>query len=149
VATRPLVLRDYAHTPDALERAITAARASVPGGRLVVVFGCGGDRDPGKRPLMGAVAARLADHIVITSDNPRTEDPEVILDGIAAGLGSAAHDRIEDRRAAIAHALTLADPATDLVLLAGKGHEIYQIRGTTTYPFDEARIVAELLLPRP
>jgi UDP-N-acetylmuramoyl-L-alanyl-D-glutamate--2,6-diaminopimelate ligase len=145
IATRPLVLRDYAHTPDALERAIVAARASVPGGRLLLVFGCGGDRDPGKRPLMGAVAARMADHVVITSDNPRTEDPEVILDGIAAGLGNAAYDRIEDRRAAIAHAVALADPAVDLVLLAGKGHETYQIRGTTTHPFDEARIVADLL----
>jgi UDP-N-acetylmuramoyl-L-alanyl-D-glutamate--2,6-diaminopimelate ligase len=142
---RPLVLRDYAHTPDALARALAAARPFVPGGRLIVVFGCGGDRDPGKRPLMGRVAAEAADHLVVTSDNPRTEDPERILDDILVGVPAQRADRIEDRRAAIAHALALADPARDLVLLAGKGHETYQIRGTTSYPFDEAEIVASLL----
>ncbi len=147
LATRPLVLRDYAHTPDALARALDAVRPVVPGGRLIVVFGCGGDRDPGKRPLMGRVAADRADIVIVTSDNPRTEDPERILDDIVAGMPAGRAERIEDRRAAIARALETADPERDLVLLAGKGHETYQIRGTSTYPFDEAEIVASLLAP--
>lgn len=145
IATTPLVLRDYAHTPDALERALAAARPCVPGGRLIVVFGCGGDRDPGKRPLMGGIAQRDADVAIVTSDNPRTEDPERILDDIAAGMSPGGYERIADRREAIVRALAVAHPSRDLVLLAGKGHETYQIRGTTTYPFDEAAIVAELL----
>ncbi len=140
----PTVLRDYAHTPDALERALGAVRPFTPR-RLIVVFGCGGDRDRGKRPLMGAVAERLADHVIVTSDNPRTEDPERILDDIVAGMTGTSHERIEERRAAIARALAIADPASDVVLLAGKGHETYQIRGTTLLPFDEREIVAELL----
>jgi UDP-N-acetylmuramoyl-L-alanyl-D-glutamate--2,6-diaminopimelate ligase len=144
VGEHPAVVRDYAHTPDALERALTALRPFVEG-RLIVVFGAGGDRDPGKRPLMGAVAARLADVVVVTSDNPRTEDPERIIDQIVAGMDGAAHERIEDRRAAIARAITLADPAADLVLLAGKGHEDYQVRGTARLPFDEKMIVREIL----
>ena len=141
---QPTVLRDYAHTPDALERALCAVRPFTPG-RLIVVFGCGGDRDRGKRPLMGAVAERLADHVIITSDNPRTEDPDRILDDIAAGMRATGHERIEDRRAAIARALAISDPARDVVLLAGKGHETYQIRGTTLLPFDEREIVTEML----
>jgi UDP-N-acetylmuramoyl-L-alanyl-D-glutamate--2,6-diaminopimelate ligase len=139
---RPVVLRDYAHTPDALERALGALRPLVPG-RLIVVFGCGGDRDRGKRPLMGAVAGSRADHVILTSDNPRTEDPERILDDIEEGMRGRAHERIEDRRAAIARALRVAGEG-DLVLLAGKGHETYQIRGTTSYHFDEREVVAEL-----
>jgi UDP-N-acetylmuramoyl-L-alanyl-D-glutamate--2,6-diaminopimelate ligase len=141
---RPTVLRDYAHTPDALDRALDAVRPFTPG-RLIVVFGCGGDRDRGKRPLMGAVAERMADHVIMTSDNPRTEDPERILDDIAAGMKGTSHERIEDRRSAIARALSIADPTRDVVLLAGKGHETYQIRGTTLLPFDEREIVDELL----
>lgn len=147
---RPAVLRDYAHTPDALDRALAALRPFTPG-RLVVVFGCGGDRDRGKRPLMAEAARARADHLVVTSDNPRTEDPERILDDIVRPLRVGTYDRIEDRRAAIAHAIALADPARDVVLLAGKGHETYQIRGTTSHPFDEKAIVAELMaagLPR-
>jgi len=140
----PTVLRDYAHTPDALERALGAVRPFTPR-RLIVVFGCGGDRDRGKRPLMGAVAEAFADHVIVTSDNPRTEDPERILDDIVAGMKGTSHERIEERRAAIARALAIADPASDVVLLAGKGHETYQIRGTTLLPFDEREIVAELL----
>jgi UDP-N-acetylmuramoyl-L-alanyl-D-glutamate--2,6-diaminopimelate ligase len=141
-----VVLRDYAHTPDALGRALGALRPFVPG-RLIVVFGCGGDRDRGKRPLMGAIAESQADLVIVTSDNPRTEDPDRILDDIEAGMTRGTHVRLEDRRAAIARALERAAPE-DVVLLAGKGHETYQIRGTTSYPFDERVIVNELLAAR-
>ncbi|HEX3160088.1 MAG TPA: UDP-N-acetylmuramoyl-L-alanyl-D-glutamate--2,6-diaminopimelate ligase, partial [Gemmatimonadaceae bacterium] len=147
IGERPAVLRDYAHTPDALERALHAVRPFVHG-RLIVVFGCGGDRDRGKRPVMGAIAARDADLAIVTSDNPRTEDPERILDDVEAGMGEVPHLRVEDRRAAIARAIAEAEPERDLVLLAGKGHETYQIRGTTSYPFDERAIVSELLHAR-
>ncbi len=147
VGERPTVLRDYAHTPDALERALAALRPFTRGA-LIVMFGAGGDRDRGKRPLMGQIAARLADRIIVTSDNPRTENPETILDEIAAGIGSASFERIEDRRAAIERAIAIADPARDVVLLAGKGHEDYQVRGTTKYPFDEKEIVGEVLAAR-
>jgi UDP-N-acetylmuramoyl-L-alanyl-D-glutamate--2,6-diaminopimelate ligase len=111
--------------------------------RLIVVFGCGGDRDRGKRPEMGRIAEALADVPVVTSDNPRTEDPERILDDIEAGMLRRDHVRCVDRRAAIARAVRLAT-AYDVVVLAGKGHETYQIRGTTSYPFDEREIVADL-----
>jgi UDP-N-acetylmuramoyl-L-alanyl-D-glutamate--2,6-diaminopimelate ligase len=142
----PAVLRDYAHTPDALERALDAVRPFTPE-RLIVVFGCGGDRDRGKRPQMGAIAESKADVAIVTSDNPRTEDPERILDDIEAGMKRDNHERIEDRRAAIARALEIATPR-DVVVLAGKGHEDYQIRGTTKLPFDEKIIVGELLAGR-
>ena len=141
VLERPTVLRDYAHTPDALERALHAVRPFVRG-RLTVVFGCGGDRDRGKRPVMGELAERLADQVILTSDNPRTEDPERILDEIEAGM-KGSHERIEDRRDAIARALAISS-SDDVILLAGKGHETYQIRGTTRLPFDEREIVREL-----
>jgi UDP-N-acetylmuramoyl-L-alanyl-D-glutamate--2,6-diaminopimelate ligase len=143
IAETPAVLRDYAHTPDALDRALDAVRPFTRS-RLILVFGCGGDRDKGKRPEMGAIAARKADVPIVTSDNPRTEDPERILDDIESGMGGASHERIEDRRAAIAHALDIAKDG-DVVLLAGKGHETYQVRGTTKLPFDERIIVRELL----
>ena len=146
VNERPTVLRDYSHTPDSLERAIAAVRPFAAG-RLIVVFGCGGDRDRGKRPEMGRIAARGADVAIVTSDNPRTEDPERILDDIEAGMGDTPHERIEDRRDAIARALDLAGP-DDLVLLAGKGHETYQVRGTTKLPFDERQIVHEIVTER-
>ena len=139
---RPTVLRDYAHTPDALERALTAVRPFAER-RLIVVFGCGGDRDRGKRPEMGAIAERLADHAIVTSDNPRTEDPDRIIDDIEAGMHGPNHERITDRHDAIARALTIAAP-DDVIVLAGKGHETYQIRGTIAYPFDEREIVREL-----
>ncbi|MDQ6828037.1 MAG: UDP-N-acetylmuramoyl-L-alanyl-D-glutamate--2,6-diaminopimelate ligase, partial [Gemmatimonadota bacterium] len=139
----PSVLRDYAHTPDALRRALDAVRPFARG-KLIVVFGAGGDRDRGKRPEMGAVAAQHADHAIVTSDNPRTEDPERILDDIEAGMNGARHQRIADRRAAIAAALAAAGP-DDVIVLAGKGHETYQIRGTTKHPFDERIVVRELM----
>ena len=138
----PAVLRDYAHTPDALERALEAVRPFTRG-RLVVVFGCGGDRDRGKRPVMGEIAERLADVAIVTSDNPRTEDPERIIDDIEAGMHNGTHERITDRHEAIQRALAVAGPE-DVVLLAGKGHETYQVRGTTKYPFDEKEIVKSL-----
>ncbi len=143
VSQAPAVLRDYAHTPDALKRALAAIRPFVSG-KLILVFGCGGDRDRGKRPQMGKVAEEGADVVIVTSDNPRTEDPERILDDIEAGMTPGSHERIEDRRRAIARALEQAD-SSDVVLLAGKGHETYQIRGTTKEPFDEKEIVRELL----
>jgi UDP-N-acetylmuramoyl-L-alanyl-D-glutamate--2,6-diaminopimelate ligase len=138
------VLRDYAHTPDALERALGALRPLTPG-RLIVLFGCGGDRDRGKRPIMGRLAGARADFTVITSDNPRTENPEAIIDEIVSGLPPAApHLRLVDRREAIRTVLQTAAPG-DTVLLAGKGHETYQVIGTEKLPFDERKIVAELL----
>ena len=148
VHTSPTVLRDYAHTPDALDRALQAVRpftqtADGTKGRLLVVFGCGGDRDRGKRPEMGRIAEAQADVAIVTSDNPRTEDPERILDDIEAGMTRGAHLREVDREAAIGLALRLATPA-DVIVLAGKGHETYQIRGTVSYPFDEREIVQRL-----
>ncbi len=144
IASRPCpVLRDYSHTPDSLDRALRALQPLVSG-RLIVVFGAGGDRDRGKRPLMGAVAVREADVAIVTSDNPRTEDPDAIVDEIEAGMGGAPHLRQTERRRAIALALSMAAPG-DLVLLAGKGHETYQIIGTEKRPFDEKEIVHELL----
>jgi UDP-N-acetylmuramoyl-L-alanyl-D-glutamate--2,6-diaminopimelate ligase len=134
-----VVLRDYAHTPDALERALTTLRPLTPG-RLIAVFGCGGDRDRGKRPLMGRVAAQLADLAIATSDNPRTEDPGAIIDEIEGGMGGVPHLRIVDRLAAIHTALDEARPG-DTILLAGKGHETYQVIGTTKIDFDEREIV--------
>lgn len=143
IAVRPcVVLRDYAHTPDALERALETLRPLTPG-RLIVVFGAGGDRDRGKRAPMGAVSARLADVAIVTSDNPRTEDPERILDEVEAGMAGKPHLREVDRRKAIARALEQAR-AGDTVLLAGKGHETYQVVGTEKQPFDERVIVKEL-----
>lgn len=137
------VLRDYAHTPDALERVLAALKPLVPG-RLIVVFGAGGDRDRGKRPLMGGVAERWADVAIVTSDNPRTEDPEAIIDEIVKGMSRRDHHRVVNRREAIARALELAGKG-DLVVLAGKGHETYQILGTEKVPFDEREIVRDLL----
>lgn len=139
------VLRDYAHTPDALESALATLRPLVRG-RLIVVFGAGGDRDAGKRPLMGAAAERGADYAIVTSDNPRTEDADRIIDEIVAGMAGEPSARITDRRAAIAHALDVARPE-DMVLLAGKGHETYQIQGTRKLPFDERIVVDELIGP--
>jgi UDP-N-acetylmuramoyl-L-alanyl-D-glutamate--2,6-diaminopimelate ligase len=136
-----VVLRDYAHTPDALERAIATLRP-LTRGRLIVLFGCGGDRDRGKRPIMGRIAAEGADLPVVTSDNPRTEDPGAIIDDIEKGMGNVPHLRITDRLAAIHAALNEAREG-DTVLLAGKGHETYQVVGTDRVPFDEREIVSK------
>lgn len=138
-----VILRDYAHTPDALERVLRTLRP-LTSGRLIVLFGCGGDRDRGKRPLMGRIAARLADLAIVTSDNPRTEDPDRILDDIVAGMNGASLIRIVERRAAIARAIELAR-AGDTLILAGKGHETYQVIGTEKHPFDEGEIVRGLV----
>lgn len=137
------VLRDYAHTPDALERALATLRPITPG-RIIVVFGCGGDRDRGKRPMMGRIAVAGADVVMVTSDNPRTEDPERIIDDIVAELPAGSYQRESDRWVAIATAVGQAQPG-DAVLLAGKGHETYQVIGTEKQPFDERTIVLGLL----
>ena len=141
----PLTVIDYAHTPDALEKALQALRPAVAKGhRLVCVFGCGGDRDPGKRSVMGRVAAEHADLSIVTSDNPRSEDPIRIAADIESGMGAAPRLRVLDRREAIERAIDMAT-AGDMVVLAGKGHETYQIWGSEMRPFDERQIVQEIL----
>ena len=140
VADRPCpVVVDFAHTPDALASLLDALRG-LTAGRLIVLFGAGGDRDAAKRPLMGRAVAERADFAVVTSDNPRTEDPDAIIDQVVAGMGDAPHERVSDRRAAIGRALEVATPG-DLVVLAGKGHETSQIVGAEKLPFDEREIV--------
>jgi UDP-N-acetylmuramoyl-L-alanyl-D-glutamate--2,6-diaminopimelate ligase len=137
------VLVDYAHTPDSLENVLEAARA-LTRGRLHVVFGCGGDRDRGKRPLMGEIAARLADRVVVTSDNPRSEDPEAIIEEILEGAGHDVHHD-PDRRAAIAETIAGAR-AGDVVVIAGKGHEQGQeFADGRKLPFDDRAVARELL----
>jgi len=140
------VVVDYAHTPDALENALIALRETTPHA-LIVVFGCGGDRDRGKRPEMGRIAATYADRIYVTSDNPRNESPEAIVAQIEAGVGAHEHVVEIDRRAAIRRAIAEAHPG-DVVLIAGKGHETYQIVGTKTLPFDDAEVAHEALAAR-
>jgi UDP-N-acetylmuramoyl-L-alanyl-D-glutamate--2,6-diaminopimelate ligase len=143
LATTPCtVLRDYCHTPDAFERVLATLRPLTPG-RLRILFGCGGDRDRGKRPEMGRIAATLADDVYLTTDNPRSEDPDRIIDDIAGGMGGAADHRVLDREEAIASALGDAQPG-DTLLLAGKGHETYQLIGGEKIPFDERAIVQRL-----
>jgi UDP-N-acetylmuramoyl-L-alanyl-D-glutamate--2,6-diaminopimelate ligase len=137
--SQPLVVVDYAHTPDALEKALIALRplAAARGGRLVCVFGCGGNRDASKRAPMGAIAERLADALVLTSDNPRHEAPAAILQGIVTGLGQPSRVQvIEDRRAAIEQAVRDAS-ASDVLLIAGKGHEDYQETAGVKLPFSD------------
>lgn len=137
------VVVDYAHTPNALAAAIDAVRSHFQG-KLICVFGCGGDRDQGKRSLMGKVAAQKADYVVVTSDNPRHEDPQQIIDQILLGCQSPHCVAIVDRKTAIEHAINLAE-INDVVLIAGKGHEKYQIIGSETFSFDDVSIVGQLL----
>jgi UDP-N-acetylmuramoyl-L-alanyl-D-glutamate--2,6-diaminopimelate ligase len=147
------VIVDYAHTDDALRNLLQTARP-LARSRLITVFGCGGDRDRTKRPLMGAVAGRLSDLILITSDNPRSEDPGQIIEEIQRGItpdtrrdSSQRVVTIVDRRRAISTAIDLAEPG-DLVLVAGKGHEKYQVVGTQVLPFDDVAVAREALSRR-
>ena len=143
-----MVVIDYAHTPDALAQSLAAVRDHLSG-RLICVFGCGGDRDRTKRPQMAAIAARLADQVLVTSDNPRTEDPEQILKDVVAGIPEGTPLRVDvDRAQAIAEAIAKAQPQ-DLVLIAGKGHEDYQILGTTKVHFDDREEAEKALRNRP
>ena len=139
------VIVDYAHTPDGLENVLKTAR-SITEGKLWVVFGCGGDRDNKKRPIMGRIALELADRVVVTSDNPRTEDPAVIIDEIAEALKDVPEGKsvelITERRDAIYHALSEA-AANDVIMIAGKGHENYQILADKTIHFDDREVVQE------
>jgi UDP-N-acetylmuramoyl-L-alanyl-D-glutamate--2,6-diaminopimelate ligase len=143
-ADLPLVIVDYAHTPDALSKALSAARAHCAG-ELAVVFGCGGDRDAGKRPIMGGIAAELADRIVLTDDNPRTESPRAILEQIAAGIPARVPHLLQsDREQAIRAALKDSSPR-DVVVVAGKGHEDYQIVGHERRHFSDQEVVRSAL----
>lgn len=148
VADEPVVIVDYAHTPDGLENVLETAKGILPkGSRLVTVFGCGGDRDATKRPKMGAIAANLSDVIVVTSDNPRSEEPQQIVTDILHGIDQFDASRMHvqvDRKLAIHQALTLAKP-NDIVVVAGKGHEDYQILGDKTIHFDDKEIVQAFL----
>jgi UDP-N-acetylmuramoyl-L-alanyl-D-glutamate--2,6-diaminopimelate ligase len=143
----PLVIVDYAHTPDALQKVLESLRAAAGGkARLICVFGCGGDRDRGKRPLMGEAAARHADQLIITSDNPRSEDPLEIIAQIAKGVRRK-HEQIVDRREAVSAAIAEARRG-DIVLVAGKGHEQYQeIRGVRRR-YSDASVVRAALAGR-
>lgn len=140
------VVVDYAHTPDGLENILKTGR-KLAEKRLITVFGCGGDRDRTKRPIMGRIAAQYSDFCIVTSDNPRTEGPEAIIDEIIPGLHEvegSRYARVVDRREAIHHAITMARPG-DLVIIAGKGHETYQLVKDQVLPFDDRKVAAEFL----
>ena len=138
---------DYAHTDDALHNVLRTLRELNPH-RLIVVFGCGGDRDRAKRPLMGRAAEQWSDHAIITSDNPRTEDPAAITREIEQGFQKQQHEVILDRRAAIERAVELAG-SRDIILIAGKGHEDYQEFATVTLPFDDVQVAKAAIEARP
>ena len=143
---KPTVIVDYAHKPDALEKLLHAVREIAGQRRLKIVFGCGGDRDKGKRPEMGGIAARLADEVIVTSDNPRGEQPQAIIDQIVHGIGEGRCVQIADRREAIAR--TIAEAADDdVIVIAGKGHETYQVIGDQVVHFDD-REEAEIALKK-
>ena len=133
---------DYAHTPDALTNVLTCLQ-EIKQGKIITVFGCGGDRDRGKRPQMGIAAQEASDFTIITSDNPRSEDPQKICEEIAAGFSSPNFTIIVDRRQAIEKAIEMATPK-DLILIAGKGHETYQLFAYQTIPFDDRKIAQEI-----
>ncbi len=134
----PLCIVDYAHTPDGLENVLKAARALVPqNGRLIVVFGCGGDRDATKRPQMGGIAEKLADRLYVTSDNPRSESPEKIIDSILSGINRRADVHVEPDRANAIKLAVQGAGENDIVVVAGKGHETYQILVDRTIDFDD------------
>lgn len=138
------VIVDYAHTPDGLEQLLGAVRSSARDGRVIVVFGCGGDKDRAKRPIMGEVAARLADIAIVTSDNPRSEEPQAIIDEIVAGAPGADFTVQPDRRQAIDAAIQVARPG-DIVVIAGKGHETTQVIGDREIPFDDREVALAAL----
>jgi UDP-N-acetylmuramoyl-L-alanyl-D-glutamate--2,6-diaminopimelate ligase len=138
------VIVDYSHTPDSLENVLKAARGLAGEGRVLVTFGCGGDRDRGKRPLMGAIAAELADTVIVTSDNPRSEDPEAIIHEVLAGMPAGA-EWLVDRREAIERTIGQAG-AGDVVVIAGKGHEQGQeFADGVRLPFDDVAVAREAL----
>lgn len=139
------IMIDYAHSPESLENILQAVKTYTKG-RVIVVFGCGGDRDTTKRPIMGEIAGRIADYSIVTSDNPRTEDPEKIIKDIEAGISKTKgkYEIIVDRKKAIEKAITMANKK-DIVILAGKGHEPYQEINKVKYPFDEREIVKEII----
>jgi UDP-N-acetylmuramoyl-L-alanyl-D-glutamate--2,6-diaminopimelate ligase len=145
---QPLCLVDYAHTPDGLENVLKSARALLEGGRLIAVFGCGGDRDAGKRPKMGKIAEDLADVVIVTSDNPRSEVPQAIVDNILAGIKDRQKVQVEvDRASAINRAVEIAND-NDIIVVAGKGHETYQILRDRTIDFDDRLVVKAALQNR-
>ena len=147
IVKKPTVIVDYAHTPDGLENVLKAAREITPeGANLICLFGCGGDRDATKRPKMGAIAENLADRVIVTSDNPRSEDPQQIITDILAGFKSTSNVIVEpDRELAIKEAYKIAN-ANDVVLVAGKGHEDYQILANETIHFDDREKVREIFI---
>ncbi|MGB3207082.1 MAG: UDP-N-acetylmuramoyl-L-alanyl-D-glutamate--2,6-diaminopimelate ligase, partial [Crinalium sp.] len=141
------VIVDYAHTPDSLENLLKAARPFIQG-KMICVFGCGGDRDRTKRPKMGAIAAELADQVVVTSDNPRTEDPEKILQDVLAGIPESVKPIVNSDRATAIHTAIIDAKSGDGVLIAGKGHEDYQILGTEKIHFDDREQARDALSKR-
>ena len=148
LADKPVVIIDYAHTPDALQQILSATRQH-QFGKLWLVFGCGGDRDKAKRPVMGAIAENFADQVVLTNDNPRHEAPEQIIENIRAGIRNANATMIEmDRARAISYALHHADKQ-DVVVIAGKGHETYQQIGDKKIPFSDSDVVTAFLSGEP
>ncbi|MDF2964423.1 MAG: UDP-N-acetylmuramoyl-L-alanyl-D-glutamate--2,6-diaminopimelate ligase [Paenibacillus sp.] len=141
-----LVLVDYAHTPDGLDNLLRAVKGFA-GKRVITVFGCGGDRDRTKRPIMGGIAAEYSDYVIVTSDNPRSEDPERILMDIEDGLRekrNSAYELTADRAKAIARAISMASPG-DVVVIAGKGHETYQITKNGTLHFDDREVARDAI----